>query len=90
MGHQTRDRGKVLLAGTPTSQWLSRENQQNSPLHSQKEVRAHKREWAEEVPGVLWMYRTTVQNPNVEIPFALTYINEAVILVKIRMPKFRV
>ena len=33
----------------------------------------------EELPNVLWAYRTTVRTPTVEIPFRLTYGTEVVI-----------
>ena len=35
--------------------------------------------WPEELPSVLWAYRTTVRTPTGETPFRLTYGNEAVI-----------
>ena len=40
----------------------------------------------EELPGVLWAYRTTTRNPTGASPFALTYGMEVVILTKIGLP----
>ena len=39
--------------------------------------------WPEELPNVLWAYRTTARTPIGETPFRLTYGTEAMILVKI-------
>ena len=36
--------------------------------------------WPNELPGVLWAYRTTVRTPTGETPFKLAYGSEAVIL----------
>ena len=39
--------------------------------------------WPEELPNILWAYRTTARTPTGETPFRLTYRTEAVILVEI-------
>ena len=39
--------------------------------------------WLEELPSVLWAYRTTTRTPTGETPFNLTYSTEAVIPVEI-------
>ena len=39
--------------------------------------------WLEELPSVLWAYRTTTRSPTGETPFNLTYGTEVVILVEI-------
>ena len=39
--------------------------------------------WPEELPNVLWAYRTTVRTPTGETPFRLTYGIEAVIPVEV-------
>ena len=39
--------------------------------------------WPEELPNVLWAYRTTARTPTGETPFRLTYGTEVVILVEI-------
>ena len=46
--------------------------------------------WPEELPSVLWAYRTTVRTPTGETPFRLTYGNEAVIPAEIRLTSYRV
>ena len=43
----------------------------------------------EELPNVLWAYRTTVSTPTVEIPFRLTYGTKAVIVVEVGMSIIR-
>ena len=46
--------------------------------------------WPDELPGVLWAYRTTVRTPTGETPFKLAYGSEAVIPVEVRMASHRV
>ena len=46
--------------------------------------------WPEELPSVLWAYRTTARTPTGETPFRLTYGNEAVILAEIGLTSYRV
>ena len=45
-----------------------------------------KGKWVEELPRVLWTYKTTSRKPTEMSPFALTYKMEATILTKIWMP----
>ena len=45
--------------------------------------------WPEELPSVLWAYRTTVRTPIRETPFNLTYSTEAVIPVEIGLTSLR-
>ena len=46
--------------------------------------------WPDELPGVLWAYRTTVRTPTGETPFKLAYGSEAVILAEVHMANHRV
>ena len=46
--------------------------------------------WLDELPGVLWAYRTTVRTPTRETPFKLAYGSEAVIPVEVHMANHRV
>ena len=46
--------------------------------------------WPEELPSVLWAYRTTVRTPTGETPFRLAYENEAVIPAEIGLTSYRV
>ena len=39
--------------------------------------------WPEELPNVLWAYRTTARTPTGETPFKLTYGTEVVIPVEV-------
>jgi hypothetical protein len=45
--------------------------------------------WVEELPSVLWAYRTTVRTPTKETPFKLTFSTEAVVPVKIGLTTLR-
>ena len=46
--------------------------------------------WPDELPGVLWAYRTTVKTPTGETPFNLAYGSETVILAEMHMANHRV
>ena len=45
--------------------------------------------WPEELPNVLWAYRTTARTPTGETPFKLTYRTEAVIPVEVGVTSTR-
>ena len=45
--------------------------------------------WLEELPNVLWAYRTTARTPIGETPFRLTYGTEAVIPVEVGVTSVR-
>ena len=45
--------------------------------------------WPEELPNVLWAYRTTARTPIGETPFRLTYGTEAVIPVEVGVMSIR-
>ena len=46
--------------------------------------------WPEELPSILWAYRTTARTPTGETPFRLTYGSKAVIPAKIELISYRV
>ena len=46
--------------------------------------------WPNELPGVLWVYMTTVRTPTGETPFKLAYESEAVIPAEVHMANHRV
>ena len=46
--------------------------------------------WPEELPSVLWAYRTTARMPTRETPFRLTYRSEAVILAEVGLTSYKV
>ena len=46
--------------------------------------------WPEELPSILWAYRTMARTPTGETPFRLTYGSEAVILAKVGLTSYRV
>ena len=45
--------------------------------------------WPEELPGVLWAYRTTVRTPTGETPFKLAYGSEGIIPAEVHMANHR-
>ena len=48
-----------------------------------------KGKWVEELPHVLWMYRTTPRRSTRETPFSMTYGAEAVIPLETGFPMLR-
>ena len=46
--------------------------------------------WPEELPSILWAYRTIMRTPTGETPFRLTYRSEAVIPAEVRLISYRV
>ncbi|KAL5577187.1 hypothetical protein UlMin_018886 [Ulmus minor] len=45
--------------------------------------------WVDELPRVLWAYRTTCRKSTNETPFSMTYGTEAVVPTEIGEPSFR-
>ena len=54
-----------------------------------KQLDSAKGKWVDELPGVLWVYRTTTLKPTSISPFTLTYGTEAIIPTEIGMPTLR-
>ena len=46
--------------------------------------------WPEELPSILWTYKTTARTPTGETPFQLTYGSEVVILAEVGLTSYRV
>ena len=46
--------------------------------------------WPEELPSILWVYRTTARTPIGETPFRLTYGSEVVILDEVKLTSYKV
>ena len=46
--------------------------------------------WPEELPSVLWAYRTTIRTPVGETPFRLAYGSEAAIPAEVGLTSYRV
>ena len=78
-------------------------NHYSSPSHPQAEIanrsllkiiktwlEGAKGVWPDELPGVLWAYKTTVRTPTGETPFKLAYGSEAIIPAKVHMANHRV
>lgn len=54
-----------------------------------KQLEKAKERWVEELPGILWAYRTTPRRSIGNTPFALNYGVDAIILTEIGMPTAR-
>ena len=46
--------------------------------------------WLDELPSILWAYRTTAKTPTRETPFRLAYGSEAVIPTEVGLTSYRV
>ena len=46
--------------------------------------------WPEELPSILWAYKTTTRTPTGETPFRPTYGSEVVISAEVRLTSYRV
>ncbi|RVW20112.1 hypothetical protein CK203_115703 [Vitis vinifera] len=51
-----------------------------------KQLEVAKGKWVDELPSILWVYRTTSRRPTRVTPFALTYGMEVVIPIEIGLP----
>ena len=54
-----------------------------------KNLEKHKGAWIDELPRVLWAYRTTKRTATGETPFAMAFGVEAVIPVEVGLPSLR-
>ena len=46
--------------------------------------------WPDELPSVLWAYRTTIRTPTEETPFQLAYGTETVIPIEVGLTSYQV
>ena len=46
--------------------------------------------WPEELPSILWAYRTTARTPTEDTPFRLAYRSEAIIPTEVGLTSYRV
>ena len=54
------------------------------------QLEGEKGTWPEELPSILWVYRTTTRTPIGETSFRLAYWSEAIILAVVRLTSYRV
>ena len=73
----------------PQSNGLAEASNKTLLTALKKRLDSAKGKWVDELPEVLWAYRTTAQRPIGISPFTLTYGMEAIILTEIGMPKLR-
>ena len=56
----------------------------------EKRLRESKSKWPEELPNVLWAYRTSPRTSTGETPFKLAYGTEAMLPIEVGSPSYRV
>ncbi|RVX15499.1 hypothetical protein CK203_009006 [Vitis vinifera] len=69
----------ILHAALSSKQWQAEATNKTLINALKKRLEQAKGKWVEELPGVLWAYRTTPGRPTGNTPFALTYGMDAVI-----------
>ncbi|RVW34084.1 hypothetical protein CK203_084349 [Vitis vinifera] len=69
----------ILYTTVSSKQWASRSHKQTLINALKKRLEQAKGKWVEELPGVLWAYRTTPGRPTGNTPFALVYGMDAII-----------
>jgi hypothetical protein len=79
----------LLVPQTPTSQQSSLSTNRTLLKQIKTRFKGAKSIWVEELPSVLWVYKTTIRTPTKETPFKLTFGIEAVIPVEIGLTTLR-
>ena len=73
----------------PQSNGLAESSNKTIINSLRKRLELAKGRWVEELPGVLWAYRTTPRTATGESPFSLVYGTEAVIPTELSIPTLR-
>ena len=73
----------------PQSNGLAEASNKTLLTALKKRLDSAKGKWVDELPGVLWAYRTTTRRSTGISPFAITYRMEAIIPTEIGMPTIR-
>ena len=73
----------------PQSNGLAKASNKTLLTALKKRLDSAKGKWVDELPGVLWAYRTTARKPTGISPFAITYEMEAIFPTEIGMPTIR-
>ena len=87
--HELKIRNLYSTPWYPQSNGQAEASNKTLLMALKKRVYLAKGKWVEELPGVLWAYRTISRNPTGILPFALAYEMEAIILTKIGIPTLR-
>ncbi|XP_076960075.1 uncharacterized protein LOC143636337 [Bidens hawaiensis] len=86
----TLDQSSVYIGCTPTCQWPSERANRTIKDGIKLRLGSRRTRWVDELPHVLWDFRTQKKSSNSETPFSLTYGTEAMILAEIGMPSARI
>ena len=74
----------------PQSNGLAEASNKTILTALKKRLDSAKDKWVDELPRVLWAYRTTARRPISISPFVLTYGMEAIVPTEIGMPTLRI
>ena len=84
-----RHQEPVLIPGHPQAKGQTKVMNRTLLKIIKTKIDDAKGAWPEELPNVLWAYRTTARTPTRETPFKLTYGTEAVIPIKVGVTSIR-
>ena len=80
----------LFLTLLPASKWSSRSGKPILIEIIKTWFKGANGVWPNELPGVLWVYKTTVRTPTGETPFKLAYESEAMIPAEVHMANHKV
>ena len=80
----------LLFSKTPSSEWSNRSDKKKFAKNDQNLAFGAKGKWLEELPNILWAYKTTTRAPTGETSFKLTFGIEIVILVEVGLTSIQV
>ena len=80
----------LLISKTLSGKWTSRSYNKTIFKILKKKLGDRKGDWADDLPEVLWAYRTTKRTPTKETSYVLAFGTEAVIPAELGSESFRV
>ena len=86
----TTDQQDILVPRHPVANGQVEAINKTIKSNLKKKLEAKKGAWAEELPFILWAYRTTVRNATRETPFSLAFGVEVVLPVETGVSTYRV
>nr|GEV59537.1 reverse transcriptase domain-containing protein [Tanacetum cinerariifolium] len=79
----------VRIGQAPAVQRTGRKGQPKLGEGIKSRLGEGNKNWVEELPHILWAYRTMIKSSHGDTPFSLTYGTKAIIPTEIRMPTYR-
>src|SRR3954471_16380459 len=83
------DRSTICICHPPQTNGQAETANKSILTALKKKLDDKKGRWAEEIPSILWSYRTTYKEATGETPYRMTYGVEAVIPLEVQMSSLR-